>query len=69
MLHRLIKYSCIFAAHMSSAVRGSCPEVDFFQDRSFGGFRAVLNEEVLEKGVRTKKRQAEPLTEEAEEEL
>ena len=54
---------------MTSVVRGSRPEVDFFQDRSFGGFRAVLDEEVLEKGVGTKKRQAEPLTEEAEEEL
>ena len=27
-------------------IRGSRPEVDFFQDRSFGGFRAVLDSEM-----------------------
>ena len=51
-------------------IRGSHPEVEIFQDCSFGDFRALLNYEmkrVQRKVVGTRKRQTEPPTEEKEE--
>lgn len=46
------------------------PEIDFFRDPTFSNFRATLDSEmkrIQSKGIGSKKRQAEPLTEEEEE--
>lgn len=48
------------------------PDIDFFRDPTFGEFKATLDAEMKRlqtKGVGSKKRQAEPLTEDEEEKL
>ena len=48
------------------------PEIDFFKDSSFSHFRAVLDSEMNQlqgQGVGSKRRQAEPITQEEEEVL
>ena len=48
------------------------PEIDFFKDSSFSHFRAVLDSEMKRlqgQGVGSKRRQAEPITQEEEEVL
>ena len=48
------------------------PEIDFFKDPTSSDFRATLDSEmkrIQSKWIGSKKRQAEPLTEEEEEEL
>ena len=48
------------------------PDIDFYKDPPFAEFRATLDGEMKELqsfGIDSKKRQAEPLTEEEEEQL